>query len=244
MALLKQRWPNSSEKMQHAASLVAETQQMLDEYAEEDLQKCDLKKARLGESIHLQALSELSFARQKHVVRYWVEKNGYLLPDTKQLEQLANFFTAKKDAETQLSWSNCILHSFKNRLFLSVKLPDIQPDRVLTWQSNDELVLPDGAVLRAPTVWKNKTLTVRFRQGGERCHPLGRGHSQRLKKLLQEYALEPWLRDRVPLIFYENECIAVGDIFLNCTPLNNAIIKCAEENNQHKSDLYFHWYYS
>jgi tRNA(Ile)-lysidine synthase len=60
----------------------------------------------------------------------------------------------------------------------------------------------------------------RWRQGGERCTPSNRNHSQTVKKLLQEYGLETWLRDRVPLIYAGDELVAVGDLWVNkgCMP--------------------------
>ena len=36
-----------------------------------------------------------------------------------------------------------------------------------------------------------------------------------VKKLLQEYQLETWLRDRVPLIYADDELVAVGDLWVN-----------------------------
>ena len=49
-------------------------------------------------------------------------------------------------------------------------------------------------------------MTVRFRRGGEEIVILHRGR-RRLKKLLQEWEVKPWLRDRVPLL-YVNETLA------------------------------------
>ncbi len=57
-------------------------------------------------------------------------------------------------------------------------------------------------------------LRVDLRQGGERCRPVGRRHSQVLKKLLQEHRLEPWLRDRVPLLYSDDCLVAVGDLWV------------------------------
>ena len=57
--------------------------------------------------------------------------------------------------------------------------------------------------------------TVRFRRGGEKCRIHQRQVSHSLKKLLQENAVPPWLRDRVPLIYKDDEIIAVPDIFSN-----------------------------
>ncbi len=62
--------------------------------------------------------------------------------------------------------------------------------------------------------WPAGDYTVRFRSGGERAKPRERHHSQTLKKLLQEYGLAPWLRDRVPLIFRGGILVAVGDLFV------------------------------
>ena len=59
-----------------------------------------------------------------------------------------------------------------------------------------------------------KQLAVRFRQGGERCRPAGRQHSQSLKKLLQEFVVETWWRDRLPLIYCDEVLIAVADLWV------------------------------
>ena len=56
----------------------------------------------------------------------------------------------------------------------------------------------------------DETVELRFRRGGERCRPVGRSRSASLKKLLQESALPPWWRDRLPLLFLDDELLALG----------------------------------
>jgi len=65
-------------------------------------------------------------------------------------------------------------------------------------------------------------LAVRNRSGGERCQPLGRVSSQRLKKLLQEAGVPPWWRDRLPLLFLGDELVAVADLWLCATSRTRA----------------------
>jgi tRNA(Ile)-lysidine synthase len=65
--------------------------------------------------------------------------------------------------------------------------------------------------LRMP---QSGTLRIGNRRGGEHCHPAGRSHSNSLKKCLQEFGLEPWWRDRVPLIFLDQQLIAVADLWV------------------------------
>ena len=91
-----------------------------------------------------------------------------------------------------------------------------------TFCVNETLSLAGGFVLSRNAGNNNSffadelplSLSVRFRQGGERAHPQGRQHSQVLKKLLQEYKLEPWLRDIVPLIYDDDNLIAVGNLWV------------------------------
>ena len=60
----------------------------------------------------------------------------------------------------------------------------------------------------------NDRVEIRYRQGGEEIRPSGRTGLHELKKLFQEQGVLPWLRDRIPLIFYENELIAVADLWV------------------------------
>jgi len=55
----------------------------------------------------------------------------------------------------------------------------------------------------------SRPLTVSFAREGVRCRPLGREHSQSLKKLFQESSVPPWLRERTPLIYQNDQLLAV-----------------------------------
>jgi len=78
-----------------------------------------------------------------------------------------------------------------------------------------EIPAGDSPDFRLDNQWRNKKLTVRFRQGGESFHPAGRQHSQRLKKLFQEAGIPPWERDVTPLIYANDELIAVSGHWLS-----------------------------
>ena len=58
---------------------------------------------------------------------------------------------------------------------------------------------------------KFRQLSVRYRQGGENLSLPGRP-GKSLKKLMQESAIPPWLRDRIPLLFHDNKLICVPGI--------------------------------
>lgn len=99
------------------------------------------------------------------------------------------------------------------------KLPaaDI-PSMPIMWDGNSDIALGNAGQLvlsGSGLCLPQQQYTICFRQGGERCTPSNRNHSQTVKKLLQEFGLEVWLRDRVPLIYHENNLVAVGDLWVN-----------------------------
>ena len=57
-------------------------------------------------------------------------------------------------------------------------------------------------------------LTVHYRKGGEEIQPVGHTHTRKLKKLLQEEGVVPWMRERIPLVYSGDELVAVADLWI------------------------------
>lgn len=209
LPLLQTRWPGFMRKWQQTAELCAQQEHLLDEFAQQDLQAADVRNERVGQSIDLGWLKSLSRARRQHLLRYWLRQLNCELPEVAHFDQLENqLFQAREDASIKISWSGLALRPHRNRLFLlPVDLPamELQMDEIPPAEN------PGGLYLRADL----PDLHIRYRAIGDRCKPVGRAHSQTLKKLLQEYQLEPWLRDSVPVVASGDELVAVGDLWLN-----------------------------
>jgi len=213
---LASRWPVATVVARVAENL-QETADLLEALAEEDLQRCDLAMARIGQSIDLDALACLSTARQKNLLRCWVQSRSGRPPESAHLEQLLRQLAAAADARPEVGLTGLVARRFRNRLYLT---PQLQPldsadlaGGVWQWDGASDLQLPGGSVLSPSAGWPAGDYRVCFRGGGERAQPRARRHSQTLKRLLQEYALEPWLRDRIPLIYRGEQLVAVGDLF-------------------------------
>lgn len=217
---LKRRWPLAEEKILKTVGLLEESTSLLDEYLAEDLKVCERRKARFGESISLAKLLSFSPARQRHVLRCWCMEMGFSSADSAHLEKIHEVTLAREDAQPVLAWGDCELRRYDDRLYL-VARPDPRAEQEvrerIPVQLNEPLALSDGSELECSGLSDSAVnLSIGFRSGAERCKPVSRNHSQTLKKLLQEYRLEPWLRNRVPLIYLDETLIAVGDLF-NCT---------------------------
>ena len=212
---LSARWP-VVDRVQQAVENLRESSALLSDLAQQDLQSCEWRTERFGESIALRAFLNLSVARQKNLLRDWLRARGAPLPEASQLVQALAQTCAAEDAQPAVALGKQVLRRYRDRLYLT---PQLQP--LVTgdggdwrWDGQNPLVLPGNCVLQPGAGWPVAEYSVRFRCGGERARPRERHHSQTLKKLLQEYGLPPWLRDRVPLIYHGETLVAVGDLFV------------------------------
>lgn len=238
--LLEKRWPKFSKRWLQTSESCREENVLCRVLAEEDIHRCDELPERWGVSVDFQSVSVMSIERRNNLLRTWIDKHRYSQLEKKHLVEIDKQFFNSESVKAEFTWGNACLRRYKQRLYLTPPDPDSTKQawngEPIAWDLQEPIVLSDGSRLavslpRAELNEENYQINVRWRTGNERCRPAGRGHSQSLKKLLQEYELEPWLRDRVPLIFYGDELIAVGDLWL-----------CELETTQFDVErLGFHW---
>ena len=225
LPLLRQRWPQLTQTWARSAQVLADNEEIVAAVAAKDLAACQPELARLGWRIQLAGFSQLPVARRNNVIRYWCDEHALPLPEYRHLQLLADAITAYRQNLSQtiaLQWSEVALRQFRDSLYLLPAVETNRPELVelmLPQAEGAVSLLPNGSVLKQTIATGGLRrdlgpLIVRWRQGGERCHPAHRRHSQTLKKCLQEYGLEPWLRDCVPLIFAGEKLVAVADLWV------------------------------
>ncbi|MGH1441524.1 MAG: tRNA lysidine(34) synthetase TilS [Cellvibrionaceae bacterium] len=227
MPLLAERWPQMNKRLVKTAFHLQEAQTLLHDLAEMDLHTLDARVERYGVSIDWKALKQLKPERISNVIRYWCEQQHLSVPDSEQMQQIHEQFFSSSAMLTSavVNWGNVELRQFNQRLYLMLILDKFSSKKdAMAWDrktdldmgSAGHLVLSEdsGQGMAFPDVFDKKSISIRWRTGGERCTPMGRSSSQTVKKLLQEYKLETWLRDRVPLIYIDEQLAAVGDIWL------------------------------
>ncbi|MCB1825603.1 MAG: tRNA lysidine(34) synthetase TilS [Candidatus Competibacteraceae bacterium] len=212
LPLLRERWPAVARNLARSAQWCAETADWLDANADADLARVTTQRP---DALHIPALQALGEPRQRNALRRWLRQLGLPVPDARQLRHiLHDALTAARDRQPRVRWRGGEARRYRDTLYAMPPLPPHEPRQTLVWRANADgyppLDLPGlgtlrlratrGEGLRAELL-AGVTLTIRFRQGGERFRPVGRHHSQELKKLLQEAGIPPWERDRLPLIY-------------------------------------------
>ena len=216
---LVERWPAAARSAQRLAEQMADAEQILDQVAASDaLGVADPRRVPRA------ALEPLEPARQRNLLRHLLRRNGLEPPSAQKIEELrAALLGARHDAHPQVRWPGVDARVFREHLYLMSALSAASAqgysqrlDKGCRWTGPEgELQfepLGDGPGL--PESWLDDGLTLRFRGGGEDFRPLERAHSRPLKRWLQEAAIVPWMRARIPLLFHGDRLVAVADLWL------------------------------
>ncbi len=224
MPVLQQRWPSATATIARSARLSGELQALVDEQAAEDLLAA--RGSHPG-TLSVAALHALSAPRMRSLLRHWVRERGGSIPGSRHLQRIeTECLSGRQDSQSLVHWGDFEVRRYRDELFLLQPLASHDPSTRLAWPDLQPLTLPTGMgelVLEpaesgiSKEKWLAASVDVRFRQGGEVCIPRGSKHHRTLKKLFQEWAVPPWERDRIPLIFMNNQLVSIPG-YVNCEP--------------------------
>lgn len=216
---LRSRWPAAPAAIARGAELCRDSLELLDELAAIDLAACE-SRGRIA----VDALSRLSPARARNLLRYYLRRRGLQAPCAPALDEgLRQLLDAGPDTDPRLCFPGGELRRYRGRLYLVMQQPGSDASSIVRWDGRGSLSLSRGGCLSlvsnssgglAPTILES-ALSVRYRRGGERLQRPGQRHSQALKKLFQAAGVPPWVRKRTPLLYAGDELAAVGNLWVS-----------------------------
>lgn len=210
---LRERWPELARNWSRSAAWCAQTTELTDALAVQDVQGCS---GPVSSCLLASELQALSIARRSNALRYWLRGLALAPPDHRHLQQIeALLQNSRPDAQPIVAWPGGELRRSRDWIFAMPRLAAV-PDRYSTnWDMHQPLMLPDGCgylhVDRDEAGASALPVTVRLRVGGERLRLGARTHHSSLKHLLQSAQVPPWVRARLPLIYQGEELVAVAD---------------------------------
>lgn len=226
--LLKTRWPAIARTASRSASHLAEAQNLLDDWTENDYVL-----ATVDDALSVDALRELPLPRRHALLRYWLQQHEVLMPSTRVLYSLEHdMLQSAHDRVPYVQWQGAEVHRHRDLLYVEQPLSDWDATVQLDWQWQQELLLPselgslsvanhespqpaDRHATGIASARLPQQLSVRFRDGGERIRLPGEKHHRALKKLLQESSVLPWWRECLPLIYAGDKLVAIADLWVS-----------------------------
>ncbi|THD52017.1 tRNA lysidine(34) synthetase TilS [Enterobacteriaceae bacterium ML5] len=223
LPLLYHRWPHFAQATARSAALCAEQESLLDELLSESLNAL----TDAHGSLCVEGMLGFSEARRSALLRRWLAGQGAKMPSREQLKRVWDEVAlSREDAQAQLRLGISTVRRFRQRLYL---LPEFQPlkELILSWDTAQTLTLPDGLgflavdpdvagagetfMCRQPRA--GESVSVRFQAQGN-IEKVGRDRARQAKKLWSELGVPPWQRERIPLIYYNEQLIAAPGWFI------------------------------
>lgn len=214
LPLLETAFPGARQSLARAADHFGEATQLLDELAAQDAAALRQPSGRLG----LAAFNRLAPAKARNVLRHAWRAAGFRAPAARWLEEACRQLAATEaESETCVTTPDGALQVYRGELYFVAHTP---PAVSLSWAGETALDWAGGCVrfervrgagIRAAALAEG-TVELRARQGGERFRPQAGRPRRALRNLLQEAALPPWERARLPLIWAGDRLVWVGGL--------------------------------
>ncbi|MDQ1315098.1 MAG: tRNA(Ile)-lysidine synthase [Pseudomonadota bacterium] len=216
MPLLAAHFPGAGATLARAAALQADAAELLD-----DLAQLDALDAMSGGRLDCAVLARLSTSRARNLLRYFIEQHGQPLPSARRLnEALHQLLDARHDARVCVRLGPVDVWRYRGGAYLVPSAPASAPP--VRWQGETRLAVPSagvdvymdtelGAGLKR-TALTAGVVTLGVRQGGERMRLHEGGPHRSLKNLMQEHAVPPWQRARLPLLWCNGQLLWAAGI--------------------------------
>ncbi len=214
---LSARWPAATAQLQRVSELQQESEQIHQALARIDYQAI-WRSSRFSAAgcLDIRTLCELSQARQKNLLRYWIVNAGYRAPGYHRLQQVLQQLQARQDAMPLVQMEDYSLRSYQQSLYL-LSSSETEPVRNLAEiypvpsEKNLQITTLGLDVSRADIFTRlqqvdtGQTLELRFRKKSATAQ----SHSHRLKRLFQSHRIPPWMRDKTPQILLDGELLGL-----------------------------------
>jgi len=201
---LKQRYLGLEKNIARSARHCASAQKLLDQQAGDLLKKIG---GELGEKLPLKLFWDLKKSEQILILRAWLFSFKIILSEA-QIEILLSQKRLRFKNNKKNKNNFCEIREFQDYFYclfdglLEKNTPPLCPleRQNILWVEGFDPEKTDLTIL-----------ILKTRQGGEIIKLAGSAHHKTLKKLFQERAIPPWVREQVKLLYQEE--ILVGVVF-------------------------------
>ena len=218
---MEAHFPQYRVALARSARHFSEAAQLMDELA-----RLDASQAFEGETLSVDVLRSLSYARAKNLLRYFLHVRGAVMPQAVQIEDmLRQLCEAREDAAVCVAFGDWQVRRYQGRVHVMLDLRDFDPSVITTWSGETELPWPalGGCVSFTETSGEyisldrlqGKKVTLRLRSGGESLRLHRNGGNRSLKNILQENHVPPWQRERLPLLYCGDELVAIVGVAIH-----------------------------
>lgn len=222
LPVLARHWPHADAAILHTARLCRTAADYIDAGARSALAQL----RRGSDTLDASGWLALPGALRAPVLDGWLHARGLAHPpDAARAELARQTLRAGDDGLPRVAWAGAEVRVWDGRLHATTPLATPPANWCAAWDGTPLDLPPDCGSLMLSTVPAStspgattpldRPLEVRLRRGGERIKPAGDAHTRELRDLFQQARVPPWLRGRCPLIYADDELVAIADLWMS-----------------------------
>lgn len=231
LPVIEERWPAFRITIARLVRHQQEVKSLLDEIADNDLKQAITEKTYV---INIDAINDYSNARKKNLIAYWLKKLDMNLPASRHLNQIiTDVLDSEPDKAPCVNWHGVEIRRYRNMLYAMNSLLEHDQSIHYVWKINQPFQLSEESLVASSSKGQgilkecieNQTVEIRYRQGGEKIRPENQSMTKSVKQLFQEKGVLPWHRDRIPLIYIDDQLALIPGICVDekfCAKENEA----------------------
>ncbi|QCI19693.1 MAG: tRNA lysidine(34) synthetase TilS [Buchnera aphidicola (Brevicoryne brassicae)] len=223
--VLEKRWPFFLKNCFRTIKICRKETILLNDLLLEKIQNF----IKFDNSLNIKSFQNIKKETCTAFIRRWIRLQTIKMPSYKNIECIYHqMILSRKDANPKIVLDENEIRRYKKSLYF-IKTPPILNSTFLFWhKKNSKLILPnnlgnltqDNQGMSLPKPRKNQLVNIRFQYEGK-ILILGRDKKRKIKKIWQEKNIPPWLRNQIPLLFYNNIFISALGVFIVNTKYTN-----------------------
>ncbi|WP_343152905.1 tRNA lysidine(34) synthetase TilS [Buchnera aphidicola] len=216
---LKKRWPFFLKNCYKSMHIFKEQDLIINELITEKIKNLSL----INNGIDIFKLKKTNKLIQKIILRHWIKKNSLIYPTNIFIKQIfTQLILNDTKKNIKICWKNFEIQKYNNILYWTKKSSSIKK-KVLFWKNlKNSINLPNNLGkliinklgMNIPFPKKKENIYIRFYVKKNEKIFLSQRKKTTIKKIWQMYKIPPWLRNKIPLLYYNNELISALGIFV------------------------------
>lgn len=207
---LETRWPGVVQRLIRTTRTARISTTALADFIENHCEELLCNRHRMP----LRPLLQLESPMRALVLRQWLRRREIpALPEVRLNEFITQIAGSTSSSQAEARWGSWQMKLYGQQIWLQDQLiPALESQQ--DWTSGSRLEL--GNSLGCLLLLGNKTSIpggwqIASRRKGERIRLHHQGVRRKLKDLFRESAIPPWLRSSIPVLYWDQEAVAIGD---------------------------------
>lgn len=214
MPNISTRWPHYLASIAGLCSIQSETQTLLDEFGALDFARLQLASARSEPvALNREALLELSSARQKNVLRFWLRQQRCASLPRRKLNELISQLAASDEAQPLIIGTQYDIRIYRQGVYIVKHEAAVELQPVYQFGREARIGISElGLQIERQALLEyfqredeGQDVEIRFRLDRMDQNP----QAHRLKRLFQTQAVPPWRRERTAQVYLNNELVGL-----------------------------------